>query len=144
MFSLPFCTHIPHYVWTLWDLSTTIANRSDWSVITDAGLRWQYRLHYWVFSHGRGAALTWWDEQSLALLQTAFVTLVDLVGEEHLAVIGRWPPALVQRQVGGGGLDEEEDLLPLQTQTPSRYLAQSSASSSSSASSTSLYEMELN
>lgn len=62
------------------------------------------------------AALTRGDEQSLALLQYALVTPVHLVGEEHFAVIGRRPPALVQGQVGRGGLDEEEDLLSLQSQ----------------------------
>lgn len=62
------------------------------------------------------AALTRWDEQRLALLEYALVTPVHLVGEEHLAVIGRRPPAFVQRQVGRGGLDEEEDLLSLQAQ----------------------------
>lgn len=62
------------------------------------------------------AALTRWDEQGLALLQYALVTSVHLVGEKHFAVIGRRPPALVQGQVGRGGLDEEEDLLSLQSQ----------------------------
>lgn len=72
------------------------------------------------------AALTWWDEQSLPLLQCTFVTLVHLVGEEHFAVIGWWSPSLVQGQVGRGGLDEEKDLFSLQTQTQSRVLALSS------------------
>lgn len=49
------------------------------------------------------------------MLQDALVTLVHLVGEKHLTVTGRRPPALIQRQVGRGGLDEEEDLLSLQT-----------------------------
>lgn len=51
------------------------------------------------------------------MLQSALVTLVHLVGEEHLAVVGRGPPALVQGQVCRGGLDQEEDLLPLKPLT---------------------------
>lgn len=64
--------------------------------------------------HDPSAALTWWDEQSLPLLQCTFVAFVHLVGEEHFTVIGRWSPALVQRQVGRRGLDEEKDLFSLQ------------------------------
>lgn len=67
--------------------------------------------------NGVSAALTWRDEQGLALLQGAFVALVHLVGKEHLAVIGWRPPALVQRQVSRCGLDKEEDLLSLWAQT---------------------------
>lgn len=63
---------------------------------------------------GGAAVLTWWDEECLALLQGAFVAFVHLIGEEHFTVTGRGPPSLVQRQVGGGGLDEEEDLFSLQ------------------------------
>lgn len=70
-------------------------------------------LQYLVWG---AAALTWWDEECLALLQGAFVAFVHLIGEEHLAVTGRGPPTLKQRQVGWGGLDEEEDLFSLQPQ----------------------------
>ena len=79
-----------------------------------------------LYIHDLSAALTWWDEQSLSLLQSTFITLVHLVSKEHFTVIWRWSPPLVQRQVGRGGLDEEEDLLSLQTQTPLLFLASQS------------------
>lgn len=57
--------------------------------------------------------LTWRNEKSLTLLERALIALVHLVSEEHLCVIGRGPPALVQGEVSRSGLDQEEDLLSL-------------------------------
>lgn len=48
----------------------------------------------------RDRALTRGDEECLALLEGALVTSVHLVGKEHLAVVRRRLPALVQGDVG--------------------------------------------
>lgn len=85
--------------------------KQPWNLLLETGVQSQSaQIYSDLYPETR---LTCWDEESLALLQSAFVTLVHLVGEEHLAVVGRRPPALVQGQVRGGGLDQEEDLLPL-------------------------------